>query len=81
MHKLLASVAATLLTSGIAFTPMAAVAASDTDKAALQKTTADCKAQVKEYAQYPRLIGISGTRCSKNASTMPLASNDPRRRE
>jgi hypothetical protein len=52
MHKLLASVAATVLMSGIAFTPMAAVAASDTDKAALQKTTADCKAQVKEYAQY-----------------------------
>jgi len=51
MRKLLASVATTLL-CGIALAPMAAVAASDADKAALQKATADCKAQVKQYAQY-----------------------------
>jgi hypothetical protein len=32
--------------------PGTAAAAGDVDKAALQKATADCRAQVKQYAQY-----------------------------
>jgi hypothetical protein len=54
VRKLLAKVASIMLMLmwGIAFAPMAAVAASDADKAALQKATADCRAQVKEYARY-----------------------------
>jgi hypothetical protein len=48
MRKLSASLVTALLMSGT----VAAVAAGDADKVALQKSTADCKAQVKEYAQY-----------------------------
>jgi hypothetical protein len=51
MRGFLASVAVVVV-AGAAFTSSVAVAASDADKAALQKATADCKAQVKDYAKY-----------------------------
>jgi len=43
---------AVVLVAGAAFMPRTVAAASDADKAALQKATADCRAQVKQYAQY-----------------------------
>jgi hypothetical protein len=42
----------TVLICGVSFVPLAAVAATDADKVALQKATASCKAEVKEYARY-----------------------------
>jgi hypothetical protein len=50
MTKLVAALAASAMICAAAFAP--ASAAAETDKAALQKATADCKAQVKKYAQY-----------------------------
>jgi len=52
MRKLMTSVATTLLTCGMAFAPLAAASAGEADNAASQKAKADCKAQVKQYAQY-----------------------------
>jgi hypothetical protein len=52
MTKLFAGVSATALICGTVFTSIAAAAASNVDKIALQKATADCRVQVKEYAQY-----------------------------
>ena len=52
MTKLFAGVSATAVICGTVFTSIAAAAASNVDKIALQKATADCRAQVKEYAQY-----------------------------
>jgi hypothetical protein len=50
MTKLVAALAASAFICAAACAP--ASAAAETDKAALQKATADCKAQVKKYAQY-----------------------------
>jgi hypothetical protein len=50
MRKSVAGPAAAAIIFGIACAPFGA--AAQTDKAAMQKATADCKAQVKEYAQY-----------------------------
>jgi len=50
MTKLVMGLAAISVICAAAFAP--ASAAAETDKAALQKATADCKAQVKKYAQY-----------------------------
>jgi hypothetical protein len=36
----------------LAVSPTIVFGASDVDKTAMQKATADCKAQVKQYAQY-----------------------------
>ena len=37
---------------GLLFVPLGASAANNVDKAALKKATAECRAQVKEYARY-----------------------------
>jgi hypothetical protein len=37
---------------GLAIAPLPLLAATDSEKAALQEATAKCKAQVKEYAQF-----------------------------
>ena len=37
---------------GLLFAPVSAIAANSVDKAALKKATAECRAQVKEYARY-----------------------------
>jgi hypothetical protein len=50
--KSLATCLTVVIVVGIGTLPKTAVAASDVDKAAMQKVTADCKAQVKQYAQY-----------------------------
>ena len=43
---------AVALAAGVALVPRTVVAAGDANKTALQKATADCKAQVKDYARY-----------------------------
>ena len=53
---------------GLMFVPLSASAANDIDKAALKKATAECRAQVKEYANTTRLRGTPATRWSRNAS-------------
>jgi hypothetical protein len=50
--RILVGSLAILLAAGAVLTPRTVTAASDADKAALQKATADCTAQVKQYAQY-----------------------------
>jgi len=50
MLKLLAVIIAAGLVSG--FVPAAAQAANEPDKAAVQKATADCRAEVKEQARF-----------------------------
>jgi hypothetical protein len=52
MKKLLGSMAAVAVACTVAYAPIVATAATAPDKAALQKATADCKAQVKHYAKY-----------------------------
>lgn len=52
MSKLVWVLTATVLICGAAFAPLIAVAETDADKSALKRATADCKAQVKEYAKY-----------------------------
>jgi hypothetical protein len=52
VRKLIASIAATAIVCAVAYAPVGAAAETAPDKAALQKTTADCKAQVKDYAKY-----------------------------
>jgi hypothetical protein len=52
MKKLVAGLATTAVISAVAYAPTGAAAQTNVDKAALQKATAECKAQVKEYAQY-----------------------------
>jgi hypothetical protein len=37
---------------GLLLAPLSAVAANNIDQAALKKATAECRAQVKAYAQY-----------------------------
>ena len=51
MIKVVAGLWGTVL-CGLLFVPLSAGAASDVDKAALKKATAECRAQVKAYAQY-----------------------------
>ncbi len=50
MNKFVVRLAAAAVIGTAAYIPLSAAAQSD--KAALQKATAECKAQVKEYAQY-----------------------------
>jgi hypothetical protein len=52
MGKLVRAGVAAALVGGLAFAPLAARAATDADRAALQQATASCKAEVKEYAKY-----------------------------
>ena len=51
MIKVVAGLWGTVL-RGLLFVPLSASAANDIDKAALKKATAECRAQVKQYAQY-----------------------------
>ena len=51
MTKLIVAVVATAIVGTAVYAPISATAAT-TDNAALQKTTVDCKAQVKSYAKY-----------------------------
>jgi hypothetical protein len=51
MTKLIVAVVATAIVGTTIYAPIS-VAAATADNAALQKTTADCKAQVKSYAKY-----------------------------
>jgi hypothetical protein len=51
MTKSIAAAAAAAIIGALACAPFSAAAAT-ADKAALQKATADCKAQVKGYAKY-----------------------------
>jgi hypothetical protein len=51
MIKVVAGLWGTIL-CGFLFVPLSASAANDIDKAALKKATAECRAQVKQYAQY-----------------------------
>jgi hypothetical protein len=52
MRKLIAGVAATVVVCAMAYAPISAAAETAPDKAAMQKATAECKAQVKDYAKY-----------------------------
>jgi len=52
MNRLVAGLATTVVICAATYAPFGAVAQTDADKAALQKATAECRAQVKEYAQY-----------------------------
>jgi hypothetical protein len=52
MKKLVAGLATTAVICAVACAPVGAAAETNTDKAALQKATAECRAQVKDYAQY-----------------------------
>jgi hypothetical protein len=52
MRKFLGSMAVTAVACVVAYAPVGAAAETAPDKAALQKVTADCKAQVKKYAKY-----------------------------
>jgi hypothetical protein len=52
MNKLVAGLATTAVICAVAYAPIGAAAETDADKAALQKATAECRARVKEYAQY-----------------------------
>jgi hypothetical protein len=51
MTKAIAGLSGTILW-GLLFVSLSANAATDTDAAALKKATAECQAQVKEYAKY-----------------------------
>lgn len=51
MKSIAAVVAAAIIGATALYGPTSAAAAT-ADKAALQKATADCKAQVKDYAKY-----------------------------
>jgi hypothetical protein len=52
MKKLLAGLTTTAVICAVAYAPVSAAAQTNDDKAALQKATAECRAQVKDYAQY-----------------------------
>jgi hypothetical protein len=52
MRKLIAGVATTAVVCAMAYAPISAVAETAPDKAAVQKATAECKTQVKDYAKY-----------------------------
>jgi hypothetical protein len=52
MKKMISTIAATAIACTVAYAPIGAAAETAPDKAALQKATADCKAQVKDYAKY-----------------------------
>jgi hypothetical protein len=52
MSKLVGGLCAVAVICGVSFVPLAAVAETAADKAALQQATASCKAEVKEYAKY-----------------------------
>ena len=52
MKRLVAALATTAVICAVACAPLSAAAETNAIKAALQKATADCRAQVKKYAQY-----------------------------
>ena len=51
MTRIIAVVVTSVIAGATVYAPIGAAAAT-ADNAALQKTTADCKAQVKSYAKY-----------------------------
>jgi hypothetical protein len=73
MNRGFGALLAVILAGGTAFMSMPAVAVSDTDKAALQKATADCRAQVKEYARYRETSWYARHKMVKNCVTDALA--------
>jgi hypothetical protein len=70
MTKLFAAVSATALICGTV-TSIAAAAESNVDKIALQKETADCRAQVKEYARYHETSWYARHKMVKKCITDP----------
>ena len=52
MNKFVARLAAAAVIGAVVYAPLGAAAETNADKAAMQKATAECKAQVKDYAQY-----------------------------
>jgi hypothetical protein len=52
MNKSVARLAAATVIGAVVYAPLGAAAEINADKAAVQKATAECKAQIKEYAQY-----------------------------
>ena len=73
MNRGFGALLAVILAGGTAFMSMPAVAVSDTDKAALQKATADCRAQVKEYARYHETSWYARHKMVKNCVKDALA--------
>jgi hypothetical protein len=52
MNKLVASVATMAVICAVAYAPIGAAAEMNANNAALQNATAQCRAQVKQYAQF-----------------------------
>ena len=52
MNRFVARLAAATVIGAVAYAPLGAAAETNADKTAMQKATAECKAQVKDYAQY-----------------------------
>jgi hypothetical protein len=67
MNKLIVGVAATAAICAVAWAPNSAAAETNANKAALQKATVECRAQVKDYAQYHETSWYRGTRWSRLA--------------
>jgi len=73
MLKLVAVIIAGGLVSG--FVPMAAQAANEPDKAAVQKATADCRAEVKEQARFHEMSWYARHKAVKQCVKNSLAKH------
>ena len=75
MTKFVAGLAATAVVCAAAYAPIGAAAETSVDKAAMQKATADCRAQVKDYAQYHETSWYQRHKMVKNCMKQPLAKH------
>jgi len=75
MTKFVAGLAATAVVCAAAYAPIGAAAETSADKAAMQKATADCRAQVKDYAQYHETSWYQRHKMVKNCMKQALAKH------
>ena len=75
MLKLVAVTIAGALVCGIGFMSTSAKAADDPDKAAVQKATTDCKAEVKEQARFQEMSWYARHKAVNNCIKSALAKH------
>ena len=75
MLKLVAVTVAGELVYEIVFTPISAKAADEPDKAAVQKATATCRAEIKERARFNEMSWCAQHKAVKNCIKEALAKH------
>jgi hypothetical protein len=75
MLKLVSVTIAGALMCGIAFTSTSTKAADEPDKAAVQKATTDCRAEVKEQARFHEMSWNARHKAVKNCVKSALAKH------